>query len=135
MNMLSRGQAMLARRLKQAASPTDEDGLVGLVYTRIDDQSHPITLTGKAWLGRTVFTRRQVSAGAGITPSIIFGDYDLLVPVVDLPAAPKKGDRLTIQRTPNEIYECMIPGIEGEPAYRYSDASHTVWRIHMKKVN
>ncbi len=60
---------------------------------------------------------------------------DYLVRGVDLtsldPAEPKVGDRIT---EGDRTFEILSPGAD-MPAWRWSDASHTVLRIHTKLVS
>lgn len=123
-NLLSKGQAMLARQLQRGASPAGT-----LTYRPVANPTESIDLTGKAWVGRTVFSRVNKEGGA----AVVFGDRDYLVPVAALPAEPQRGDRVVEAiRGVETVFEVMEP--LGEPAWRYSDPGHTVYRIHVKKV-
>lgn len=89
------------------------------------------TATVTAVVGRTVFAS-NVEGGARVE----FGDRDYLITVADLVAAnaawtePAIGDRIT--DADGKIFEVVTPDT-GEPAWRYSDPQHTVWRIHTKR--
>jgi hypothetical protein len=121
---LSRGQAALIARQQAGAAP---DGPV--TYTRKAAPDAPIDLTGRAWVGRTVFSRIPNAAGA----TVVFGDRDYLVAVADLPAEPERGDRIAETINGQAVtFEVMAPA--SEPAWRYSDPARTVYRIHAKEV-
>lgn len=111
----------MIRRKKQA------DGR-SVTYTRGDSS---LSLT--AWLGRTLFSR-LASPGVG-GAAVEWGDRDYLVAVADLTLGePALGDRIT--ETINGtavVFEVLTPDT-GEPAWRYSDPTRTVWRIHTKRV-
>lgn len=128
-NLLSKGQAMLSRLLQRSASPATSQGPVTLTYHPLDNPTGEIDLTGKAWVGRTVFSRLNKEGGA----AVVFGDRDYMVPVAELPAEPQRGDRIV--ETINGVettFECVEP--LGEPAWRYADPGHTLYRVHVKKV-
>lgn len=97
-------------------------------YTRGSD-SIPLTIR----IGRTVF----VSNRQGGT-RIEFGEIDFLITATDLVVAgiattPAEGDRITATiRGNGYTFELMAPG--GEPAWRYSDAYRTAFRVHCKQV-
>lgn len=118
MGLLSRGQAMLTRRMKQAAG-------VSVTYTR---KGQSITVSA-AILGRAVFSS-NLDGGARIE----FGDRDYLIAVDDLTfGAPQLGDRITESVDGVAcVFEVMTPAT-GEPAWRYSDPGRTLWRIHVKQ--
>jgi hypothetical protein len=113
--------------MQQAASPGEP--AARLLYAPLDG-GEPTDLTGKAWVGRTVFVRRDpVQRG----PAIEFGDRDYLIPVGELPAEPKLGDRLTERLGAWDVtFEVVTPA--GEPAWRWSDPGRTVYRVHTKEV-
>ena len=122
-NLLSKGQAMLARHLQRGASPAGS-----LTYHPVANPTDAIDLTGKAWVGRTVFSRLNKEGGA----AVVFGDRDYLVPVAELPGEPQRGDRITeVIGEVETVFEVVEP--LGEPAWRYSDPGHTVYRVHTKK--
>ena len=124
-NLLSKGQAMLARHLQVAASPVGT-----LTYHPVANPTDAIDLTGKAWVGRTVFSRLNKEGGA----AVVFGDRDLMCPVTELPGEPQRGDRVTEAIGGVEVvFEVMEP--LGEPSHRYADPGRTLWRIHLKEVS
>ena len=99
---------------------------VSVTYTRA-----ATALSITAIVGRTVF-----SSNAQDGPRIEFGDRDYLIQAVDLTIGePAIGDRIseTIDGV-TRVFECMTPGT-GEPAWRWSDPAHTVYRIHCKRVS
>ena len=117
MGLLSRGQAMLNRQVKVA-------GGVEITYTR---QGRSIPLT--AIIGRTAFAS-NLDGGARVQ----WGDRDYLIEVADLTfGEPKLGDRITETIDDVEVvFEVMTPST-GEPAWRYSDQTRTLWRLHVKR--
>lgn len=120
MGLLNKAGPWLTGMMQQAAAP---EGAV--TYVRGAER---IDLTGKAWVGRTVFSRTGKDGGA----NIIFGDRDYLIPVADLPFEPDKGD--WIEETIGGavvIFNVLPPS--GEPAKRYSDPQRTRWRVHTKE--
>lgn len=98
---------------------------VSVTYSR---GAETITIT-TAVVGRTVFASNVEGAAR-----IEFGDRDYLIPVDDLTfGVPAIGDRITetVDGTA-KVFEVVTPDT-GEPAWRYSDPQHTVWRIHVKQ--
>jgi hypothetical protein len=127
-NLLSKGQAMLARLMSRAAAPATEAGSAALTYQPVANPTDETDLTGKAWVGRTVFSRLNREGGA----AVVFGDRDYLIPVAELPNEPQRGDRITeVISGVEAVFEVVEP--MGEPAWRYSDPGHTVYRVHTKK--
>lgn len=123
MSLLTSGQAALITR-QQAAAVSGNT----LTYRR---GNTTVDLTNKAWTGRTVFAS-NLEGGARIE----FGDRDYLIPVANLTALgePTTGDRIseTIGSTVC-TFEVMTPDT-GEPSWRYSDQTRTVYRVHTKQV-
>lgn len=120
MGLLSRGMALL-NRLEQVAAGVD------VTYARGAQ-----TLDVTAVVGRTAYAQTAPSPGGA---SLVYGDRDYLILAADLTLGePAEGDRVTetIEGVAC-VFECMKPDT-GEPAYRYSDATRTVWRIHVKQV-
>lgn len=119
MTLMSRGAAALVRRKKQA------DG-VAVTYTR---GATVVTLT--VWVGRTAFSRLGTEPG----PALVWGDRDYLVAAADLVAAgltePRKGDRVT--EAGAGTFE-VVPPDTGEPAFRFSDQTRLVYRLHVKRA-
>jgi hypothetical protein len=123
MTRLEQGQAALIARQQRASAVT-----TALTYTRVSGGG-TVNLTGKAWVGRTVFRRNPLEAGAAIE----FGDRDYLIPVADLPAEPERGDRITQTVGATQlVFELIAPA--NEPAWRYSDPMRTLYRVHVKQV-
>lgn len=130
MSRLARGQQALIAR-QQVGAVTGNT----ITYTR-KGGAGTVDLTSKAWTGRTVFRRNQMSdLGAA---AVVFGDRDYLIPVADLTVSgttfePIRGDRITetIGGTAT-VFEVISP--VGEPEVRFSDPGRTVYRVHTKKV-
>jgi len=124
---LTRGQAALIARQQAGAAPSGT-----ITYTRAAGGT--VDLTGKAWVGRTVFRRNPLGSGEA---TIQFGDRDYLIPVADLaaggtPFQPAEGDRITeTVGAASLVFEILAP--TGEPAARHSDPQRTVWRVHCKQ--
>lgn len=120
MGLLDRGMAMLNRRLGQAAG-------TAVTYTR----GATVVPLDDALVGRTAFVSNQQNAAR-----VEWGDRDYLIPVASLVALgePADGDRIgeTVNGTAL-VFEVMTPST-GEPAWRYSDATRTVFRVHTKQV-
>jgi hypothetical protein len=125
-NLLAKGQALLARLMVRDATPAG-----AVTYLR---DAETLDLTGKAWVGRTVFTRIPREGGA----AIVFGDRDYLVIATDLVfdsevVEPRRGDRIVEVIAGVEVtFEVIDPF--GEPAWRWSDPGRMVYRIHTKEV-
>ena len=81
-NLLSKGQAMFARLLQRGAAPATTGGPVPITYHPVANPTEAIDLTGKAWVGRTVFSRVNQEGGA----AVVFGDRDYLIPVAAVTA-------------------------------------------------
>jgi hypothetical protein len=71
-------------------------------------------------------------------PAVAWGERDYLIPVASLviaggPTTPKRGDRVTetIDGAP-VTFELQTP--PGEPEWRFSDQTRTVYRVHVKRV-
>lgn len=124
MTMLRNGQSFLTRTLAEAAGVT-------VTYTR-DSQGQSVSLT--AWVGRTVFRQQPLPGQPGA--QVIFGERDYLVPVASLilggvAVLPARGDRITEAGV--GTFEVLAPG--NEPAWRYSDQTRTVLRVHVRRVS
>lgn len=123
MSLRSRGRDALTRRMIQT------DG-VSVTYTR-GAESATITV----WTGNTLFARALDEPGA----SVLWGERDYLIPVASLviggtATTPAKGDRITETIGGAAVtFELQTP--TGEPAWRYSDADRSRYRIHCKKVS
>lgn len=118
MGLLSRGQAMLNRALKAS------DG-VAVTYAR---GGQSVALTAR--VGRTLF--------AGLTESVAvqWGDRDYLIEAALLvlggvPTTPQRGDRIT-ETAAGLVFEAASPE-SGEPCWRYSDQTRTLYRVHAKR--
>lgn len=124
MPLLQNGQAFLNRTMQEAAGVT-------VSYSR-PASGQSVSLT--AWVGRTVF-RQQPQPGA-TGAQIVFGERDYLIPVAalvlgGLATLPTRGDRITEAGV--GTFEVLAPG--GEPAWRYSDQTRTLLRVHVKRVS
>lgn len=123
MTLRSRGAAALTRRQVAANAVT-------VTYTR---GAQSATLED-VWIGNTLFARTLDEPGA----SVVWGERDYLIPVASLvlggvAAQPARGDKIT--ETINGVavtFELQTP--TGEPAWRYSDADRTRYRVHTKKA-
>lgn len=124
MNLLSKGQALLTRLLAKDASPAGPVRFVRKVG------GAEVDLTGRCWVGRTVFSRLPVDGG----PAIVFGDRDYLVPVTALVGPPVEGDYFEAEVAGTEPEIFRVAKVYDEPAWRYSDSGETIYRIHTKKV-
>ena len=115
MNLFGRAKSWLPATAKLAAGVT-------VTYTR-----GGTTVTVSAMQGRTVFASIQDGG-----PKIEFGDRDYLILATDLVlfGEPAIGDRVV---DTGEVYEVLTPGT-GEPAWRWSDPAHAMYRIHTKQV-
>lgn len=98
------------------------DGNRTVAYTR-----GATSRTVPAVLGRVAY----LSTADGAV-RVEVGDRDYLILVADLAAfgAPDIGDRVT---DGGQVYEVQDTNT-GEPAWRFSDADRTEWRIHVKKA-
>lgn len=122
MGLLSRGQAMLNRVLK------DSEGIAITYSRKVGGATQTATIT--AWLGRTLFS--------GLTESAVtvqWGERDYLIPVSELilndsPTTPQKGDRITEGAA---VWELASPQTD-EACWRYSDQTRTLFRCHVKRV-
>lgn len=121
--MAERGARAHIARMKAAAG-------VSVTYRR---GAECVTLT--AWLGRTGFSRSAPSPGGA---SLVWGDRDYFVAVADLvlggeTVTPREGDRIIEMIGGVEVTFEVEPTATGEPAWRYSDPTRLVWRIHVKE--
>jgi hypothetical protein len=125
MGLLNKAGPWLAGMMQKAAAP---EGTI--TYVRGPER---IALTGKAWVGRTVFSRTTKDGGA----AVVFGDRDYLCPVPDLaqggvPFEPEKGHQVEeVIGGRTVVFEVLSQ--PNEPGARYSDPARTVWRIHTKE--
>lgn len=117
------GQSALVSRLKA----TNAGDLGTVSYTR---GATTVVLTGKVWVGRTLFAT-NLHSGARVE----WGEVDFFVTVADIGSGePDIGGRFTLTGgTFTGVFEIVTPET-GEPALRYSDQTRTVWRCHCKKV-
>ena len=117
----ARAQAALIRRQK-ASNPAT------IIYTR-KFATTPVTLTG--WFGRGLQTS---SPDGGARTEI--SEREFFLTVADVTAAglaePRVGDRLKVDGE-MVTWEIMTPQT-GEPAFRFSDAERTMYRIHCQRV-
>jgi hypothetical protein len=124
MGLLHRGQAMLNRSLGTA-------GGVSVTYTRGATTVTILDTDGAAWVGRTAFASTQQGAAR-----VEWGDRDYLILASALAALgePQVGDRVaeTVEGV-ELVFEVKTPRT-GEPAWRYSDPTRTVYRVHAKRV-
>lgn len=123
MNLFQNARAWLAPTLAAACSP------VGAVtYTR--RAGGVVDLTGKCWVGRTVYRRNPPDGDAG--PAVVFGGRDYLIPAEHLGGRkPERGDRVAeVLDGVTRIYE--VTSVMGEPEQRWSDPSEAVYRVHTK---
>jgi hypothetical protein len=123
--LIDRGRDLLVRSAGSAA------GVLSLVYTAGPNSVSPgtvVDLTSSAWVGRTVFKSNLEGA-----VSLQFGDRDYLIPAEALGFEPARGDRLTETLAgESKMYEIVSPDT-GEPAWRWSEAQETIYRVHCKK--
>ena len=124
-NLFEKARAWLPDQLQAAM------GVGPVTYTRVGGG----TLTLEPWVGRTLFAANREAGGASVT----WGDRDYLVRREELAAGgaefePAEGDRLA--ETIGGVactFEVMRPDT-GEPAWRWSDAGRTTYRLHVKQV-
>ena len=126
MTLAERGQRAHIARQKAAAG-------ISLSYRRGAESA---TVTG--WRGKTAFSRTAPEPGGA---SLIWGDIDFFIAVEDLvlngtQTKPQEGDRIAIDAgtASEKVYEIQ-PTATGEPAFRYSDPTELLWRIHAKREN
>lgn len=127
-NLIQRGRATLVRELAAAA------GVSSLSYRQVVT-GNTVTLDSQAWVGNNAW-RSQLDGAH----TLEYGDRDYLIPAEYLVFAattfePQRGDRIT--ETLNgvvEVYEIISPD-NGEPAWRWSDPQHTIYRVHTKQVS
>jgi hypothetical protein len=106
---------------------------VQVTYTR-PGTGQSVTLT--AWVDRTAFSQSPPEPGGA---SLIWGDRDYMIAVEDLklggvPVEPALADQIRETIGGAVVtFEVMTPDT-GEPAWRYSDPTRTVWRVHVKKA-
>ncbi len=123
MSLFTRGQALLNRLLAEQ-SPV---GSAGVTYTRVGG----FAATLPAWVGRTLF-----ALDSGSAARVEWGERDYLVSVAAFEAAfgpgtlPARGDRITEEGA--GIFELQTP--TGEAAWRYSDQTRTLFRLHCQRV-
>ena len=89
-----------------------------VVYTRLGGDAKTV----KAVVGRTVFRSADVD---GIWTRIETRDFIVGKVLIDF--EPQVGDEIEFL---GNTYEVLSPN--GEPAWRWSDAFHTAYRIHAK---
>jgi hypothetical protein len=122
MGLMNRAQAMLNRNLGTAAG-------VSVTYSR-GNEAVPLT----AWVGRT----QALTDGRSQTPQVKvdIGERDYLIPVAELHQSgfgePQKGDRITEVLNGCEVTFEVSPA-EGVPAWKWSDAERTRYRVLTKK--
>ena len=118
MNLFANARSWIGSSVAAAAG-------VSISYTR-----GATTLSLTAIVGRTVF-RSNNDQGAVIQ----FGDRDYLIEATALTfGEPALGDRIAeVIDGATSTFEVITPDT-GEPAWRWSDPSHTRWRIHVKQV-
>ncbi len=124
MSFITRAQAWLNDTLAAAAG-------VLVTYAR-PAAAQSVILT--AWIGRTVFKQNPQAGATGA--QIVFGERDYLIPVESLilgsvVTLPARGDRIT--EAGAGTFEVQPPG--GEPPWRYSDQTRTLYRVHCKRVS
>jgi len=119
-NMIQKGIERLRQLMETHNSVT-------VTYYR-DDVPYPGII---ATIGRTVFSQQR---DGGF--SVIFGDRDYLISVDQFPLdVPMLGDYITEELNgATKRFELLEPQ-NNEPAWRWSDAGHTTFRIHTKLVN
>jgi hypothetical protein len=130
MGLLNKAGPWLAKMHKKAGTdPVNET----IVYTRKSGGA-TVNLTGKAWVGNTLFARNPNEGGA----AVVHGDRDYLVPVADLalagvPFEPERGD-LIAHTAAGVTVTFEVKAQTGEPEKRYSDNRRITWRIHCIEV-
>ena len=102
------------RAIQMASVATD------VVYRRLGGE--PVSI--KAVVGRTVFRSTDES---GIWTRIETRDFIVGKALIDF--EPQVGDEIEFL---GSTYEVLAPS--GEPAWRWSDAFHTAYRIHAKHM-
>lgn len=102
-----------------------------VTYTRKSDAA---TVALTAWVGNTLYALEKSEPGA----TRVWGERDYFLAVADLVIAsatftPARGDRITetINGTAT-TFELSTP--TGEPAWRYSDQTRQIYRLHCKRV-
>lgn len=123
-NLIQRAQASLVRILQESAG-------VSVTYTLVSGEQATLT----AWVGRTAFSRTASEPG----PATIIGERDYLIAVADLVVGgqavqPAKGHRITETIAGADVTFEVVPPEADEPAWRYSDQTRTVYRLHCKRV-
>src|SRR5262245_20265726 len=122
--MLQDAANWLASQLAVAAAPIGDVG-----YLPVASGSTPIDITGEVWVGRTVFAKRDAAQRG---PAVERSDSDFLIRASALPDEPQAGDRISLTGAGSGTYE--LTRIAGEPAWRWSDPTHTTYRVHTKEV-
>jgi hypothetical protein len=122
-NLLDRGMAALIRRQKQGGGRS-------VIYTRSGQT--PITIT--AWLGVDDATRVTEDPAA----SLAWNERDYLIAVADLViggslSVPAKGDTLT-ETIDGIPVTWGLSTSTSEHAWRYSDQTRQVFRVHCKRA-
>lgn len=131
MSLLARGQAALAARLKVAGATSGT-----LTYVRLAGGS--VDVTGKAWVGQTMYRVSDSTAQA----RVVWSDRDYLILAVDLaltvggtPFEPARGDYFVeVLPAPGGTQRFEVMPYNDEPESRYSDPQRTTLRIHTKRV-
>ena len=93
---------------------------VPVLYRTADGEEKSV----RAVVGSTVF---QADDGYGVVAD--FESRDFIVAAAELPEEPGKGDAIVWR---GMMYEVMAP--RGGPCWRWSDAYHTMKRIHTKET-
>lgn len=127
MGLLDRGQAMVNRSHKTGGGGS----AVSVTYSRkVGAATQTVTLTARH--GRFIAGSRQEEAGT----AVVFSERVYLVEVADLilggqATTPDLGDRIT---EGSQVWELSRPDT-GEPGWRYSDQTRTLYRCFMKRAS
>lgn len=127
MSLMDRGAAALVRQMSAGAGRQ-------VVYTRDAGKPTAQTVQVTAWVGNTLFARNTDEPGA----SVAWGERDYFVPCEALvlggaEAEPRTGDKITETiRGADVTFE--VRTAPGEPAYRLSEQTRLIWRLHCKRV-
>lgn len=126
MPLMDRGLSMLTRNLKAAAGVT-------AIYTR---GTYSVTLSGSTSVvvGNTLFKLQDAN---GLR--MMWGERDYLIASADLilngsATEPAENDRITETINGTSMTFEVLPIATSEPAWRWSDPSRSVYRIHVKRV-
>ncbi|WP_439624072.1 hypothetical protein [Gemmata sp.] len=131
MSQLSRGQAALVARLRAAGKTAG-----ALTYVRASAAGETVDLTGKAWVGRTMYRVSDATQQS----RVIWSDRDYLIPAADLalagvPFEPARGDYFVeVLPAPGGTQRFEVLPFNDEPEFRYSDPQRTTLRVHTKRV-